>query len=218
MPKQYTHVQWNGKKTIIGQSEIDPTQPIHLLIGFHGADSTPENMLIHGNKLNIKNAIAVYPEGPVDAGHGLWSWWQDGPRQKETVAAFLSYASKLLDRALHHAETTFPGSRSRLSLWGFSQGGAAALVYTLLGAHNLHKAASVCGFLPELPDPLSPNGASVNLFCIYGLNDDIVPPFLAEFALEEMKNRGHRIAIKEAPQGHEVNADNLQDLNQFFNA
>jgi len=50
MTVHYKNTQWNNKKVIVGESELNPSHPARLLIGFHGADSTPENMLIHGNK------------------------------------------------------------------------------------------------------------------------------------------------------------------------
>jgi predicted esterase len=218
MTTHYTTTQWNDKKTIVGGTGIDPARPINLLIGFHGADSTPENLLIHGNKLKLENAILAFPEGPVETGKGLWSWWRDGPRQKETVAAFVDYARQTIDAARRYAQTTAPGHAIHTSLWGFSQGGAAALVYALLGSHALHKVASVCGFLPEIHDTPANGGKPARILGIFGGNDDVIPPFLAEFALEEMKNRGHDLLARKTPQGHEINAENLRDIAEFLNS
>lgn len=215
MTVHYKNAQWNSKKIIIGESELNSDQPPLLLIGFHGADSTPENMLIHGNKLKLNNTVFVYPEGPTDAGEGLWSWWQDGPRQKETVSHFLDYTTQMVDEAhLHLKALTDQGPKT--CMWGFSQGGAASLIYSLLGTHPLHKVASVCGFLPEMPDDNSKQTHLTSILGIYGLNDDVVPSFLAEHALEELEGQGHRLTKKETSQSHEVNADNITDLTQFF--
>lgn len=218
MTTHYSSTQWNDKKVIVGKTALDPDRAVHLLIGFHGADSTPENMLIHGNKLKLENAIMAFPEGPVDAGKELWSWWQDGPKQKATVAAFVDYTRQTIDAACQYAQTTAPGYTFRTSLWGFSQGGAAALIYALLGSHPLHKVASVCGFLPEIPDSPANGNNPVHILGIFGANDDVVPSFLAEFALEEMKSRGHTLVAKETRQGHELNAENLKDIAEFLNS
>ena len=215
MTIHYKNAQWSDKKVIIGESELTPDQAPRLLIGFHGAGSTPENMLIHGNKLKLSNTLFAYPEGPVDAGEGLWSWWQDGPRQSVTVKRFLDHAADLLEEASTFAKEQ-SGYNPHLCLWGFSQGGAAALVYSLLGSHTLHKVASVCGFLPELPDELPRQIHNTSILGIYGLNDDVVPSFLAEYALDEMSEQGHCLTKKETSQGHEVHAENIADIIRFL--
>ena len=215
MTVHYKNTRWKNKKVIVGESELNPDQPPRLLIGFHGADSTPENMLIHGNKLKLRNTVFVYPEGPADAGDGLWSWWQDGPRQKETVTQFLDYTTRMVNEAHRHLKE-LTDQDPKICMWGFSQGGAAALVYSLLGTHPLHKVASVCGFLPEMPEDGSKQTRNTSILGIYGLNDEVVPSFLAEHALEELEVQGHLLTKKETSQGHEVNANNITDLTQFF--
>ncbi len=215
MTVHYKNAQWNNKKVIIGESKLNSGQPTRLLIGFHGADSTPENMLIHGNKLKLSNTIFVYPEGPTDAGDRLWSWWKDGPRQKEAVIHFLDYTTQMVDEAHRHLKK-LTDHDPHICMWGFSQGGAAALVYSLLGSHPLHKVASVCGFLPEISGDCPKQIHSTSILGIYGLNDEVVPSFLAEHALEELEGQGHLLTKKETPQSHEVNAENITDLTQFF--
>ncbi len=218
MTVKYNNAEWQGKKVILGETELQKEHPVNLVIGFHGADSTPENMLVYGNKLQLKNAVMAYPEGPVDAGKGLWSWWKDGPRQKESVEEFLTYTSTIVDTAHRHFSEKIPGAAIQTCLWGFSQGGAASLVYTLFqGSPPLHKVASICGFLPELPDDASFQPSPVNILGIFGANDDIVPSFLADHALDEMKAKGHQLTVRETRQGHEISSENLQELSDFFN-
>lgn len=210
----YTTTEWNNKKVIVGEPELDPAQPARLVIGFHGAESTPENMLVHATRAAFQNAIVIIPEAPIDAGNGLWSWWKDGPKQKETVGEFLSFTEATLTSALEWA--TGKASAFDVCLWGFSQGGAAALVYSLLGNQAIHKSASICGFLPEMPESASDEKNSRNILGIYGLNDDVVPSFLAEYALDEIRNQGHSVRVIETQQGHEVTPDNLREIGQFF--
>ena len=93
MPLNYKTTEWNNKKVILGEGPLDPKAPAKILIGFHGAESTPENMLIHGNRLQLENTFMLFPEGPVDSGEGRWSWWVDGPKQKESVNDFLEFSS-----------------------------------------------------------------------------------------------------------------------------
>jgi len=218
MGMSYKNLHWMDKKIIIGQGSVDPEKPIKLLIGFHGADSLPENMLVHGNQLKLNNAVMVYPEGPVDAGEGLWSWWLDGPKQKDSVKEFLTFTHELVQKAQQHIREEFGSTSIKTNLWGFSQGAAAALVYALLGERPVNKVASICGFLPELPEDSTPNSDTVTILGIYGLNDGVIPSFLADYALEEMKNKGHQLTIKETTQSHEISSDNLLDMNDFFNA
>ena len=97
MTTRYSTTQWNNKKVILGEPEIDTEKPVNLLIGFHGAGSTPENMLVQGNRLKLPNTLMFFPEGQVYAGEGVWSWWEDGPRQSETVKSFITHTSQFID-------------------------------------------------------------------------------------------------------------------------
>jgi len=218
MSLAYKTTEWNNKKIILGEGTLNLEMPINILIGFHGAESTPENMLIHGNRLKLDNTLMLFPEGPVDAGEGRWSWWVDGSKQKESVNQFLNFSSNIIDMAKDYLNSRFEGVETRVCLWGFSQGGAAALVLTLLGKHPLHKVASVCGFLPETPEQKITKETSVPILGVFGTSDDVVPSFLAEHALEEMKNKGHKPTLRETPQGHELNSENLKELGEFFSS
>lgn len=215
MTTRYSTTEWNNKKVILGETETDPEQPVNLLIGFHGASSTPENMLVQGNRLKLQNTLMVFPEGPIIAGDGIWSWWEDGPQQSKTVKSFITYTSQIIDSAHEHYKN--PERTLRTCLWGFSQGGAASLAYTLLGKHDLFRVASICGFLPEFQDSAIEKKEPLHILGIFGSNDEVVPSFLADHALDEMKNHGHVVESKETTQPHEVNSENLQDLCDFFN-
>ena len=213
MTIQYQNASWNNKKVILGEPATGKTEPVNLLIGFHGAESTAENMLVQGNRLKLDNTILIFPEGPVDAGEGRWSWWKDGPSQQKSVQAFLVFADEMIQSAYNHF-----GNQSTVSLWGFSQGGAASLVYALLGSQKISKVASVCGFLPELPSTNTVEARPVQIFGVYGQNDEVVPSFLADYALDEMKNKGHQVQVKETSQSHELNSENLSDVSTFLNS
>ena len=213
MTIQYQNILWKNKKVIIGEPATEKIEPVNLLIGFHGAESTAENMLVQGNRLKLNNTTLIFPEGPVDAGEGRWSWWKDGPSQQKSVEAFLIYADEMIQSAYNHF-----GKQSTISLWGFSQGGAASLVYALLGSQKIFKVASVCGFLPELPSKNINEEPPAQIFGIFGQNDDVVPSFLADYALEEMKNKGYKVQTKETSQSHELNSENLSDVCNFLNS
>jgi len=218
MALSYKTTEWNHKKVILGEGPMNPETPVKILIGFHGAESTPENMLVHGNRLQLENTFMLFPEGLADAGESRWSWWTDGPKQKESVNIFLNFSSNMISMAQDYLNSRFEDIEIQVCLWGFSQGGAAALVYTLIGTHPVHKTASVCGFLPEIPDRKITQEASVPILGIFGTNDNVVPSFLAEHALEEMRNKGHNPEIRETLQGHELNSENLTELQEFFSS
>jgi|TARA_B110000438_G_C15784984_1_gene638021 predicted esterase len=218
MTTRYTTTEWNNKKVILGEVEINHEKPVNLLIGFHGASSTPENMLIQGNRLKLSNTLMVFPEGQINSGDGIWSWWEDGPRQSETVKSFIAYTAQIIDSAHKHYLNNKPERKLRTCLWGFSQGGAASLTYTLLGNHPLFKVASICGFLPEFQGSVIEKKDPLQILGIFGTNDEVVPSFLADYALDEMKNHGHLVTSKETAQSHEVKPENLQDLCEFFNS
>ena len=124
----------------------------------------------------------------------------------------------MIATAQDHLNSRFKKLETRVCLWGFSQGGAAALTYTLLGKHHLHRVASVCGFLPEFSEHEKIRNTPVPILGIFGTNDDVVPSFLAEHALEEMKNKGHNPTLRETSQGHELSDENLKELGVFFNS
>ncbi len=216
MAFQYSTIELNGIKTIVGEPEETLASPADLLVGFHGAESTPENMLVHGNRLALKNAALIYPQAPLSAGDGLWSWWADGPGQAKSVFKFLEYTGGFLDSLEEHFRQARPGVETRICLWGFSQGGGAALVHSLLGRHEIHKTASVCGFLPEISEP-DTRESYAEVLGIFGENDDVVPSFLAEHALDQMKAFGHTVALQSTAQGHEISEQNLVDVSEFLN-
>ena len=58
MTIKYQNALWNNKKVIIG--EPDNTEPLNVLIGFHGAESTAENMLVQSNRLKLNNTILIF--------------------------------------------------------------------------------------------------------------------------------------------------------------
>jgi len=215
MPMKYTVSQWDGKKVIIGESGMPDTQPANLLIGFHGAESTPENILVKCNQLKLSNTLFVFPEGPVDADNDRWSWWLDGPKQKESVNAFIEHFANVIESAGQHMRDKYNAPDFTVSLWGFSQGAAAALVYALMGKHPIAKIASVCGFLPELPDGLAKNSPT-SILGIFGANDEVVPSFLAEHALDELKANNHKVTVNETSQGHEITEENLKQIREFL--
>ena len=62
MSFKYQTTEWNNKKVILGEGSLNPREPINVLIGFHGAGSTPENMLVHGNKLSLDNTFMLFPK------------------------------------------------------------------------------------------------------------------------------------------------------------
>ncbi len=216
MSLSFSNKTWNDKKVILGEQELDNKAPIRVVIGFHGAESTPENMLVHGSKLNIPNSLLVFPEGPIDADNGLWSWWKDGPKQKETVQSFVTVTDEIFNQAQGYVNEKHKDASINLFAWGFSQGAAAVLVAVLFGSQSIHKAASVCGFLPELPNEAPKPTNPVPILGIFGANDEVVPSFLAEHALEEINQMGHQAQIKETSQGHEITPENLAEINQYF--
>lgn len=214
---QYTQIEWNSKEIIVGENVIDPIKPLQLLIGFHGAESTPENILVHGNRLSLQNSAMAFPEGPIKTGQERFSWWKDGRKQKETVEEFLNYCDDLIDQTHNYFKTANPKQQVQTSLWGFSQGASAALVYALLGNRPIFKVASVCGFLPEIPKPQAEKKNCAAILGIFGANDEVIPSFLAEHALEEMKKYGHQSTILKTPQGHEIRSENIKEIENFFN-
>ena len=62
-----------------------------------------------------------------------------------------------------------------------------------------------------------PGRPATEILGIYGLNDEVVPSFLADHALDEMKKHGHRLVARETPQGHELNDANLEEIRNFLN-
>ena len=72
-------------------------------------------------------------------------------------------------------------------------------------------------FLPVLPQDLSKNHAT-EILGIFGSNDEVVPSFIADHALDEMTAAGFAVIARETSQGHEINGDNLKELSAFINS
>ncbi len=81
----------------------------------------------------------------------------------------------------------------------------------------MFKVASICGFLPEFQGSVIEKKEPLQILGIFGSNDEVVPSFMADYALDEMKSHGHIVTSKETAQSHEVIPENLQDLCKFFN-
>jgi phospholipase/carboxylesterase len=103
----------------------------------------------------------------------------------------------------------------RIVVAGFSQGGALALMTSLLSKHELGGAAALSGWLP-LADQLGTERTSTNpcvpVFIGHGENDLITPLPMADAARQQLLTWGHEVRSVTYPMGHTIIDQELSDL------
>ena len=140
MTVHYKNAQWNNKKVIIGESDLNSDQPSApvdrfswsgLHAGEHADPRQQTETEQHGLRLSRRAdrcqgralELVARRTAPEGGGH-----------------SFLDYTAQIVDEAHRHLKE-LTDHDPKICMWGFSQGGAAALVYSMLGSHPLHKSS-----------------------------------------------------------------------------
>lgn len=104
---------------------------------------------------------------------------------------------------------------SRIVVAGFSQGGALALMTSLLSNHELGGAAALSGWLPlaaQLGRERASSSPRVPVFIGHGANDPITPLPMADAARQQLLTWGHEVRSATYPMGHTIVEEEVSDL------
>ena len=122
--------------------------------------------------------------------------------------------------AFIHAEREGGMRADQILLVGFSQGGAVAFHAGLRHAEPLAGIIALSGYIPvpcadsgEYPEA---NKTMPILVC-HGTRDQVVPPVLAEQAVEHLKEQGFSSTFKAYGMEHSVCPEEIDDIATFIN-
>ena len=108
----------------------------------------------------------------------------------------------------------------QILLAGFSQGAAVALHTGLRYAESLAGIIALSGYIPVPSDDgrdYAEAGRSIPILIAHGTFDPVVPPELADQALEHLNELGFSCTFKTYPMDHSVCAEEIDDIAAFIN-
>ncbi|MBD9425219.1 alpha/beta hydrolase [Pseudomonas sp. PDM15] len=108
---------------------------------------------------------------------------------------------------------------ARIVLAGFSQGGAVVYHTAFLRWQGpLGGLLALSTYAPTFPEELQVDAARRQLpvLCLHGSHDDVVPSFMGRTAHDALKAQGVPVAWREYPMGHEVMAEEIQDIGAWL--
>jgi len=108
----------------------------------------------------------------------------------------------------------------QILLVGFSQGGAVAYHTGLRHPTPLAGIISLSGYIPVPCDDGSEypaENATMPILVCHGTRDQVVPPVLADMALEHLKKQGFTCTFKKYGMEHSVCPEEIDDIAFFIN-
>ena len=169
----------------------------------------------------------LFPHAPVrpitvNGGAAMRAWYditsidfeerqQDGEGMRESARA-------VADLIEHEIERGVPASR--ITLAGFSQGGALALYAGLSGEHRLGGILALSCYLPLQSDVLPKLGeghaAEIPVFMAHGLADEVVQLRYGEQSRAALEASGVPLEWRTYPISHSVSADEVADISAWL--
>ena len=107
--------------------------------------------------------------------------------------------------------------RNKLSLAGFSQGGAVVCTLATLYPERTQQAAVLAGYFPHVDDEadLSPLKGKP-FFVAHGTKDETIPISYARQSVEKLERAGAAVTYCEAAVGHKLAASCMKRLTEFL--
>ena len=194
------------------------------LLWLHGLGATATDFSDLGAQLQCPQLRIIALQAPTQAvtlfgGQQVPSWFDIIPKTDGTV---ISDPDGLEATATHLSETLqqqYDNGIEACAIGGYSQGGAMALYAALHASIPLSGAVCLSGYLPQHEQLLQHKAgtpARVPLFIGHGRADDVVPYPFAEFSRDQLTELGYSVQWYSADFGHEVTAEELQNLDAFL--
>ncbi len=192
--------------------------PHRLLLLIHGWTGDENSMWIFSPRLPANRWLAA-PRAPHVSKITGYSWRDDSQARAGSWPTFedLQPAARRLLNLL--TPQNFPGANlDQIELAGFSQGGALAYAFALLYPQRVRRLAALSTFMPRgaevlaLREPLQ----GLRVFVAHGSLDKMVPPLMAQAALEVLEQAGAQATYCENEVGHKLGADCFCALEDFF--
>jgi phospholipase/carboxylesterase len=208
----YLHNNWVFKA-------FSPSPPYRneLFILLHGWTGDENSMDIFTRAFPT-GAWLISPRAPFPSPTTGYSWLPillDLPAAREKVEGI---ASEIEIQILEWKRILKIPLETPTHLVGFSQGGALALLFSMLNSNRFDKTACLSGFLPEWSvDLIYPQSLENQTYLIiHGLNDQTIPVDRARTASQILQNAGATVTYHENPIGHKLAAAGFNTLKEFY--
>jgi len=159
----------------------------------------------------------IFPNAPKPfepmPGYGFgWTWFDDWPPERTSMAA----SRKLLLEFIDQAMAMYPTPDGKLLLAGFSQGALMALDAGFRTTQNVCGIVAMSGALyeEELPDLRAQRTKKVLI--IHGEYDDVIPPFAARRTRLVLEDHGLSPEYHELPMAHQITQESLEIASGFI--
>jgi len=168
----------------------------------------------------------LFPHAPVrpisvNGGAAMRGWYDInsldfGSRQQDS-AGIKESASLISDLIDNEIERGIPASR--ITLAGFSQGGAIALYAGLTGKHKLGGILALSTYMPIQDDAIpliTDDRLSVPVFMAHGEADDVIQIRYAEQSRDALQAHSVNLEWHSYAIAHSVSADEVVDVSTWF--
>jgi phospholipase/carboxylesterase len=211
----------------------DPAaKPVASLVVLHGLGADGSDFVPIAQELDLGTigpVRFVFPSAPVrpvtiNAGYAMRAWYdifppgsdpsQTRPEDEAGLRESQAIVQQLLDREAERGVAP-----ERTVLMGFSQGCAMTLLAGLRAPHRLAGLAALSGYLPlgeRTAQEASPANQRTPVFMAHGDFDEVVEPGRGMAARDALKALGYGVQWHSYPMGHEVCAEEIQDLNAWL--
>lgn len=193
-----------------------------------GTAAAPLIVLLHGRAAWAKTIFSIEGlldprfhvvafQAPLVSEKGGFEWF----RPEETLpeverATRFVHAEDLLTEAIPQYCKRHGIDRSRMFLWGFSQGAAMSLVLGLRGRLNPAGAVPMSGFLPSQVKAWEQFDTKSKYLFVHGTNDEVLPPASSLSALKFLMQHGIRAEYHEYRGRHKMSLDSIAYINNWL--
>ena len=189
--------------------------PVLLLI--HGWTGDEKSMWVFSHRLS-SSFWKIAPRGPVQAPDGGFGWHTVTSEQPIQLSDFRQSAAGLLERLDHWASSNHVDAR-QVNLLGFSQGAMLVYAINLLFPERVGLSGALAGYMPShwINSDSASHLAGKSFYLAHGTLDETIPVAYARETARRLESAGARVNFCEAPVGHKLSANCLNDLGHFFN-
>lgn len=191
------------------------TGPVNrVIVLIHGWTGDEYSMDLFSRGLPV-NCLQFFPRGPFQAPGG-YGWAPAEAGTFPPMQVFEPTCRNLMTEIeLRLGELNV--DRNKLSLVGFSQGGAVVYTLTTLYQERIERAAVLAGFLPDLDDEATRSPLKGKPFFVaHGTKDDTIPVSYARQSVEKLELAGASVEYCEAAVGHKLAASCMKRLIEFL--
>lgn len=198
--------------------KITGNTPVILLL--HGYSGDESSMWVFGSRIP-KDALVIALRAPYpspDVGLGGYTWVNQ-PIQHWPVYQDMFPAAAFIGDQLSALAADYPDANmERLTIVGFSQGGAAGVVFANIFPGQIDKIALLSSFLPDGSEGFLSRDrfSSIKMFIAHGKTDKMVSVDLAHQAVKTMSPLCADLIFCTTDVGHQLGADCFKAFGEFL--